>query len=53
MPVIGGKPFRFFEAIFNFADSCITVGAIYLLLFQWRFFSKTTEKESGKEPAKK
>lgn len=40
MPLVGGKPFRFFEAIFNFADSCITVGAFYLLIFQWKFFSK-------------
>jgi len=40
MPLVGGRPFRFFDAIFNFADSCITVGAIYLILFQWKFFSK-------------
>lgn len=45
MPLIGGRPFRFFDAIFNFADSCITVGAIYLILFQWKFFSKN-EKEA-------
>jgi signal peptidase II len=30
----------FFGAVFNFADSCVTVGAIYLLLFQYKFFSK-------------
>ena len=47
MPLIGGRPFRFFDAIFNFADSCITVGAIYLILFQWKFFSKG-EKEAKK-----
>ena len=39
-PIWGGKPFRFFSAIFNFADSCITVGAFYLVLFQWRFFAR-------------
>ena len=39
MPFCGGKPFRFFSAIFNFADSCITVGAFYLIIFQWRFFA--------------
>ena len=43
MPVIGGRPFRFFEPVFNFADSCVTVGAAYLILFQYRFF--TTEAE--------
>lgn len=40
MPFVGGTPFRFFNAIFNFADSCITVGAAYLIFFQWKFFSK-------------
>ena len=30
----------FFEPVFNFADSCVTVGAIYLILFHWKFFSK-------------
>ena len=29
----------FFSPVFNFADSCVTVGAFYLLLFQWKFFS--------------
>ena len=39
-PIWGGRPFRFFSAIFNFADSCITVGAFYLIIFQWRFFAR-------------
>ena len=30
----------FFEPIFNFADSCVTVGALYLIIFQWKYFSK-------------
>ena len=30
----------FFSPVFNFADSCVTVGAFYLLLFQWKFFLK-------------
>ena len=38
VPLVGGD--IFFEPVFNFADSCVTVGAIYLILFQWRFFSK-------------
>lgn len=29
----------FFSPVFNFADSCVTVGAFYLILFQWKFFS--------------
>lgn len=39
MPWVGGQPFRFFEPVFNFADSCVTVGAFYLILFQYRFFA--------------
>jgi len=34
----------FFSPVFNFADSCVTVGAFYLLLFQWKFFSKEESK---------
>ena len=33
-------PRTFFGAVFNFADSCVTCGAIYLLLFQYKYFSK-------------
>ncbi|MBR1539175.1 MAG: lipoprotein signal peptidase [Bacteroidales bacterium] len=43
-PIWGGRHIIFFRPIFNFADSCITCGAIYLLLFQWRFFAKSSEK---------
>ena len=32
-------PRTFFGAVFNFADSCVTCGAFYLLLFQYKFFS--------------
>ena len=50
MPWIGGTPFTFFDPVFNFADSCVTVGAFYLILFQWRFF---TSSESGKKAGSK
>ena len=33
-------PQTFFGAVFNFADSCVTCGAAYLLLFHYKFFSK-------------
>ena len=39
VPFWGGRHVIFFRPIFNFADSCITCGAIYLLIFHWRFFS--------------
>ena len=34
VPYIGGKPLRFFQAIFNVADSAISVGVAIILLFQ-------------------
>ena len=37
-------PRTFFGAVFNFADSCVTCGAIYLLLFQYKFFAKEEKK---------
>lgn len=48
---------RFFEPVFNFADSCVTVGAFYLILFQYRFFSKddtvSASKDGGEAASKK
>ena len=32
--------FSIFPPVFNIADSCVTCGAIYLILFHWKFFSK-------------
>lgn len=40
VPWVGGESLIFFRPIFNFADSCITVGALYLLIFHWKFFSE-------------
>lgn len=33
VPQFGGKEFIFFSPIFNFADACISVGVVLLLLF--------------------
>ena len=49
VPFCGGKPLVFFRPIFNFADSCITCGAIYLLIFQWRFFAKEESRAEKEE----
>lgn len=38
-------PRTFFGAVFNFADACVTCGAIYLLLFQYKFFAQEEEKK--------
>lgn len=47
VPLLGGD--IFFGPIFNFADSCVTVGAIYLLLFQYKFFASEDEKKDGED----
>lgn len=44
-----GEEVIFFSPVFNFADSCVTIGAFYLLLFQWKFFSKEEKKQKDKE----
>lgn len=38
LPWVGGDPFLFFSPIFNIADSYISIGVIYMLLFQRKFF---------------
>lgn len=45
LPGIGGTQFEFFRYIFNFADACISVGMVVLLLFYWNTFAKSFEKE--------
>jgi len=42
-----GERVIFFSPVFNFADSCVTVGAFYLLLFQWKFFSGGEKKTAS------
>ncbi len=43
IPVIGGKPFTFFDPVFNLADASISVGVISILIFQNTFFKKEEE----------
>lgn len=38
IPGIGGRPLEFFSPVFNLADTYISIGAIYLILFQRKFF---------------
>lgn len=40
IPWVGGQYFEFFSPVFNFADSCVTVGAVILLIGQKKFFRK-------------
>lgn len=37
-PFVGGDPFTFFSPIFNIADSYISIGVIYLIIFHHKFF---------------
>lgn len=45
MPSVGGTQFEFFRYIFNFADACISVGMVILILFYWNTFAKSFEKK--------
>ena len=48
-PIIrSGERVLFFSPVFNFADSCVTIGAFYLILFQWTFFAREEKKEPQK-----
>ncbi len=48
VPFVGGDRLLFFAPVFNFADSCVTVGAFYLILFQSRFFTRAEEEKVKK-----
>ncbi|MGV8945909.1 MAG: lipoprotein signal peptidase [Lutibacter sp.] len=46
IPFFGGKPFTFFNAIFNIADASISVAVGILIFFNKKVFPKDTEEIS-------
>lgn len=56
MPFVAGKHFIFFSPIFNFADSCITVGLFMIILFYSRCINwglhRPEEASEGKDEKK-
>jgi len=50
LPIIGGKYFTFFNAIFNIADMAISTGVGILIVFNKKAFG-TTDKEQPTEVA--
>jgi signal peptidase II len=50
IPFIGGRYFVFFDAVFNVADACITIGVFIILVFQKKFFLKKKESDSSSVP---
>ena len=52
MPFVGGKHFEFFSAIFNVADSAVTIGVVWLLIDQLFIAPKHSKSEENKEGLK-
>jgi signal peptidase II len=48
LPVYGGQPFKFFNAIFNIADMAISTGVGILIAFNKKAFAKKTAIEMYK-----
>jgi signal peptidase II len=42
--LFGGKSFMFFRPVFNIADSAITCGIVYMMIFQREFFKEDSKK---------
>lgn len=49
-PIWGGHDFTFFNAIFNFADACITTGVLCLLIFYNKELSAAGRKSQKAAP---
>jgi len=45
VPFVGGQEFSFFAPVFNIADSAISVGVFWILLFQKSYFKSTRPRQ--------
>lgn len=50
MPFVGGNNFRFFEPVFNIADTAISTGVGILLVFNKKAFPKKTNRDQETNP---
>ncbi len=49
IPIVGGTKFKFFEPIFNVADSLISVGVVILLIFGKKWFNILQEIDEAEK----
>ena len=52
MPFVGGNHFEFFSAIFNVADSAVTIGVTWLLIDQLFLYIKNSKSKKRENPTK-
>ena len=50
IPFVGGEHFVFFSPVFNFADSCISVSVVWLLLFYREQIGKISFSKAVEQP---
>lgn len=48
-PIIETENFTFFSAIFNLADSYISIALIYMLIFERKYFNSTPQSKTKEE----